>query len=86
MSGASSASRRDPAHVALGDILGVADLTDRRVEALIEHALPTPRARQRLDQRAVGLRLGRPRDLTAVGGDDPLAAATALKPDWDTDG
>jgi hypothetical protein len=35
---------QDPADVALRDVLGVSDLADRGVDALIEHALPGPRA------------------------------------------
>ena len=48
---------QDPTHIALRDVLGVAHVADRRVDALIEHPLPT-RPRERLDQRAVRLRLG----------------------------
>jgi hypothetical protein len=43
---------QDPAHVALRDVLGVADLTDGCVDALIKHALPPPRLRQRLNAPA----------------------------------
>jgi Transposase DDE domain group 1 len=36
---------QDPTDVALGDVLGVADLADRGVYAVVQHALPPPRAR-----------------------------------------
>jgi len=55
-------------HVALRDILGITDLADCGVDAIIEHALPSPRAGQRLDQRAVGLRLCGRRDVPASRG------------------
>src|ERR671911_969348 len=35
-------------HVALRDVLGVADVADRGVHAVIEHALPSPPPRKRL--------------------------------------
>jgi hypothetical protein len=38
-------------HVALIDPLRLADLTDRSVHAVIEQLLPSPRPRQRLDER-----------------------------------
>src|SRR5918995_6620573 len=40
---------QDSADIALGDVLRVADLTDRGVDALIEHPLPSPRPCERLD-------------------------------------
>ena len=45
---------QDAAHVALGDVLGIADLAHRGVDAFIEHSLPPPRPRERLDQGTRG--------------------------------
>jgi hypothetical protein len=47
---------QDPANVALRDILGVADLADGGVDALVQQSLPTPRPCPRLYQCAIGLR------------------------------
>jgi hypothetical protein len=72
--------------VALGDVLGIADLAHGGVDPLIEHPLPPPRPRERLDQGAVGLRLRGRRELAAVRRYDPLApiAAMTLKERDDT--
>jgi hypothetical protein len=48
--------------------------------------MPPPRSRQRLDQRAVRLRLASRHDRGAVRRDDPLAAAAALERHRDADG
>jgi hypothetical protein len=41
-------------HIAPLDALGVADLADRGVHALVQQSLPPPRSRQGLDQRTSG--------------------------------
>jgi hypothetical protein len=47
---------QDSADVALGDFLGVADVADGGVDALVEHALPAPCPGERLQKCAVRLR------------------------------
>jgi hypothetical protein len=66
-------------HVALRDVFGVADLADCGLDAVIEHPLPSPCPRKRLDEGAVRLRLRDRRKLAAVRGYDALAAAAALE-------
>jgi hypothetical protein len=36
---------QEPAHVTLGDVLGIADLAHRRIDALVQQPLPPPRPR-----------------------------------------
>jgi Transposase, Mutator family len=76
---------QDPAHVALRDVLGVADLADRGMDALIKHPLPPPRARECFDQRAVGQGFGCRRDRAAVRCYYALPAPAALEPHRDAD-
>jgi hypothetical protein len=47
----------DAAHIALRDVLGIADLADRRVQALIERALPALSPSERCDQGTARLRV-----------------------------
>jgi hypothetical protein len=44
---------QDPADIAFGDALCIADVANRGVDPIIEQLLPPPRSRERLDQRAV---------------------------------
>jgi hypothetical protein len=74
----------DPANVAFRDVLGIADIADRRVDSF-EHPLPPPRARERLDQCSVQLRLRGRHDFAAVRGDHALAAASAMETSLDED-
>jgi hypothetical protein len=70
---------QDATDVRLPNLLRHGDLADGGGDAIIDHPLPPPRPRERLDQSAVGPVLGRRSDLAAVGGDDALAAAAALE-------
>jgi hypothetical protein len=69
---------QDPADRALVDSLGVADLADGGVDAFIQHPLPSPRTRQRLDQRPVGCGFDAGTIAPPSGDTIPLSAAAAL--------
>ena len=70
---------QDAAHIRFPDPLRFRDLGHRTIHALIEHALPPPSPRQRLDECAVGLWLRAWRKLTAIRRDDALTTAAALE-------
>ena len=65
--------------------LRLRDLGHRGVHAGIEQALPSPRSRECLDQRAVRLGVVGWRQLAAVRRDDTLADPATLEPHGDSD-
>ena len=71
---------QDPADVALRDVLSVANVADGGVDALVEHSLPAPRPRERLQKCAVGLRFRVRGKFAPVRRHDALTTAAALEP------
>ena len=69
---------QNPTDLALRDVFRVSDLAHGRIDAFIKHPLPAPRPGERLDQRAIWLRLGAGHNGTPVGSDDTLTAASTL--------
>jgi hypothetical protein len=68
-----------PTNVGVADPFSFSQLSHGREPAVVQHSLPSPCARERLDQRGVWLRFGAGHDRAPVRCDDALVPASTLE-------